>query len=663
MAAYVTVPGGTYGTISIGGSSSNKFVAQVIANSILLASKSGGVQFAEAVASTKGSVYVPPANLSDAVRELIIPTSVTGVVNIPTGYTDVVIAGTGPVSLVGSSNVEIASNATSGSYSISGSANEALSGGNNNLNVGGTGATYIIAIGGTGTNDVKLTGRGVFTGSDGKNIVTVKDTSDSGSKVFSVGTNDVVSLGGDKVSVIASGPGTSIQASGLRGYAQLLGSKESVFAGSGADSIYSGGTQDVVLGNSGTLGVYDSGTNDTIAAFGAASPSIAAWGKGADIFGGSNPIAVTLSGAPVNSGGTLVAVQGGNTFFAGSGNAKVDLGPVVVSNAGTLVTIQSATNVVIGGSGSLYVSDSGAFDTVAAFGAASAVFQESGQDNILFTGSNQATVGVGASGFGDTIALSSGPAVVSAAGSKNVILGNSGSFTLFDASSGDTIGAFGASSATVTLVGSNSLLFGGLNAMSVTLGGTNNTIVGGAGPVTISAQTSGLVFAGKGPLDFLGGSAAPSTVVGAPGSDVTFAATSGGAMFLAGAGNETLNASGSTTNAFFAGGSGNELALGGSGNDTFTAGAGSDTMAGGAGNNAFVFFASQTTGAQDYITDWSSRDSLFLIGYGPNQSAASLLANATSAGGNVTVKLADNTTITFDNLASTSALVGKVFNG
>ncbi|MFL5285632.1 MAG: hypothetical protein ACJ8AW_32810, partial [Rhodopila sp.] len=50
-------------------------------------------------------------------------------------------------------------------------------------------------------------------------------------------------------------------------------------------------------------------------------------------------------------------------------------------------------------------------------------------------------------------------------------------------------------------------------------------------------------------------------------------------------------------------GGSNILMFGGSANDQFFAGIGSDTMTGGAGSDVFAFFATDTHGAHDYITD------------------------------------------------------------
>ena len=127
-------------------------------------------------------------------------------------------------------------------------------------------------------------------------------------------------------------------------------------------------------------------------------------------------------------------------------------------------------------------------------------------------------------------------------------------------------------------------------------------------------------------------------------------------MFAAGGGNETLIASGSSSNFIAAGtdSSGTNTLVGGSGNDTFSAGAGTDTMTSGSGDNAFAFFAQSTDGKADVVTNWTTNDSLLLIGYSPAGSASSVVQNATDTSGGLTMTLSDNTTITFSNLTTST---------
>ena len=149
---------------------------------------------------------------------------------------------------------------------------------------------------------------------------------------------------------------------------------------------------------------------------------------------------------------------------------------------------------------------------------------------------------------------------------------------------------------------------------------------------------------------------------------LTYRDSAGSALYAAGVGNETLDASGSASNMTIIGaasstnGSGfNESLVGGSGADSFYAGTGSDTMVGHSQNNVFSFAKSviANLAPQDFISGFQGNNSVFLSGYGSG-AAATALQNATSAGGNTTLTLADNTKITFMGVSSASQLSGHV---
>ena len=195
-------------------------------------------------------------------------------------------------------------------------------------------------------------------------------------------------------------------------------------------------------------------------------------------------------------------------------------------------------------------------------------------------------------------------------------------------------------------------------------------VLGGTGPETITAGAGGVVFSVNTDNNAVVNGSGPATIFGGPGTSVTLAGGSSTVtdFLIAAAGNETLNAASSSANDFFAMGSGtpslsSAVMVGGAGNDTMISGAGpgSSTMTGGAGSNVFAFFH-QTVGPgglTDVVTDFTSTDSVIIAGYSSTSSAASLLANAVVAGGNVTLKLSDNTLITFSN-TTTTALTNKI---
>ena len=88
------------------------------------------------------------------------------------------------------------------------------------------------------------------------------------------------------------------------------------------------------------------------------------------------------------------------------------------------------------------------------------------------------------------------------------------------------------------------------------------------------------------------------------------------------------------------------------------AGAGADTLGGG-GSDLFAFVHGHAGGA-DAITGFTTQDTVGLFNYGSGAASAAL-QGAVSSGGNTTLTLADNTTITFIGVSSVSALQGHVF--
>jgi Ca2+-binding RTX toxin-like protein len=111
------------------------------------------------------------------------------------------------------------------------------------------------------------------------------------------------------------------------------------------------------------------------------------------------------------------------------------------------------------------------------------------------------------------------------------------------------------------------------------------------------------------------------------------------------------------------------LLIAGSGNDTLIGGTGSATLTGGTGADLFAVINGHAGGAVT-ITDFAASDLVLLGGYDTlaggvadsDTQATEALKNATHAGGNTTIALADGTTITF--IATTTAqLQEHVFSG
>lgn len=169
----------------------------------------------------------------------------------------------------------------------------------------------------------------------------------------------------------------------------------------------------------------------------------------------------------------------------------------------------------------------------------------------------------------------------------------------------------------------------------------------------------------SGSLTFIGGTgqstitAASSTIFGASGLDAIVNATSNSteSLFVANAGNETLDGSNSVygIHAFgnVVGTSGTQTFIGGTGSDTLVAGVGDATMTGGSGAMNYFAFRDGIAGGNYTITDFGSAagNIVGLLNY-TQSDLTNALSTATTSGNNTTIKLSDNTTITFDNVTS-----------
>jgi len=641
MSGSVTLPGASGAIVTVqAGAGSHLWMAQIIANTILTASVNGSLAPSAVVTITGGvpqNTAPPTVSGKDNILFLVGDGDTgggpgDGTYTIPTGYNYVVDLLTGPETISGSNVQIIAYNQTSaasipaGDFVITGNSSVAADPNN----------SYAVTISGSfnestgdGNNTITATGTGTIGGGTGTNTYFISPTvPGSGILLQSNGIGDTATVtdpsGGD-ATVQSSANDFTLGSIGLVTiYAALQGDDDTVTGGSADTNVTAAGSHNIVLGGSpgGAMSYVSNGTGDTIATFGASTVNVSLNGSGSDV--GTGDLLLVGSGvANADISGAFETVGGGTVGSA--------------TNV-TINAIGLATNeLVLGYLGSLSIVDNGTNDTIAPFGASSSTVSLGGSHNLLFAGSHNLTATVG--GAGDTIAGTSGAMTITAT-SAAVVFENSGALNF--------IGGAGSSS----IVGAN---------------GTPTAMTVGAGGVTFWSGTNAVtsVFGGAG----------ATTLLGASGSQVYFSdptSTDGGLQFSAGYGNETLNASGSTTNDFYGAGAnsvgagstvfGNDSIVGGSGDDTFTAGGGSDTFTSGAGDNQFVFFASQTDGQHDYITNWTSNDSLFLLNYSNADSANTLMANSTSDGGSLTITLSDSTQITFTNVAAgdTSAFNGKI---
>jgi Ca2+-binding RTX toxin-like protein len=359
------------------------------------------------------------------------------------------------------------------------------------------------------------------------------------------------------------------------------------------------------------------------------------------------------AGVPIPSSYSYVVNVDSSRATIGAANQSIISGTV----GGTFYDSGNATVAAAGGNDQILLSGSGYFGAVdgggndTIFASGSGTISGGSGANILSAGSTSTSSNmIFSQGVGDFVAAQGGAVTVAASGTSTGVLGSGAtSLTAFNTGAGTTISA---GTANTTVVNSSSMVFVGGPAGSTIYGATGGTqtVFGGTGALTyFTGATQGTV---------VGGTVSP-TLVGGAGGSVVYAGNSVGATFLAGSGNETIDASLSTQNDLLVGGTdptGSNYMAAGSGNDTLFAGAGAGSLYGGAGSDIFAFFKATTTGQSNYIFNFTSSDSLFLVGYGAGE-AATALVNGTSStltlnGGAstepaFTIALPDNTKITF----------------
>lgn len=259
-------------------------------------------------------------------------------------------------------------------------------------------------------------------------------------------------------------------------------------------------------------------------------------------------------------------------------------------------------------------------------------------------------------GFGnDTIAALTGNDTINAGGGNNSILLGSGN-DLVNSQGNDTI-VGGSGNATVGVTGMHDVVVsGGSGNLTFLNGAGNATVQGGTGSATIVGGQGGGVFqGGSGGNNLIYGGAGATTIFGGGNGDSLFAGSGPDQVVYAGSGNETLSAVFDANGAMMTAGNGNDQVTGGVGNDTLVAGTGNETVTGGLGADQFQF-DNGDAGGKATITDFSAAqgDRVALLGYNPNQ-VQEALAHEQISGGNTTITLADNTTITFIGVTNLNA--------
>ncbi len=570
--------------------------------------------------SPDGSSFPAPV-IGDTNEAVVTDPTAGGTLTLPAGYQAEFLGGSSNVTLQDTDvgNAVLVGN-TGDDVLIGGAANDSIVAGNgNNTLEGGSGTIALVA-------------------GDGNDSITT-----------SADSTYAVTLGGGTDTVFASGSGTITGGSG----SDLIDASST--GPSDSDTIVSQGMQGSVLGGAGALTVLEQGAHDTIQA-------------------GSGATTVTLNGS-------FGRARGGTGNFT--------------------VLDQTASNTVIGGTaGTMFVTVGAAASDGDVFGrAGNTNIVDLGADALIGAGGGTSAVSIGGAGTQLYGASPPGGTLNVSIGAANALVFGLGDNTTVDASNAAATGArvFGGFSS-IAADNGTLLIQGGADSLLAVTGGSNATINAGTGGlyayigtgsiagsnVINGASASALYVAfigGAGSATVYGGEAAAS-VFGVDGSDVTYVDTLAGApgAFLvangSAAGGETLNAAGSMTNDSLFAAQGNVSLVAGSGTDFLDAGAntgsvggagtvvGGDTIMAGGGSDLLFFSHGAFAGGAVVINFSSLSDTVVLSGYnavaGGNQ-ASMALANATTAGGDTTIALADGTHITFVD-ATAAQLQGHLFS-
>lgn len=666
MALSVTLPGSSGGIVTVqSGAGDHLFVAQIIANTILMASTSGGLNPPATVTIDGGAPIGPSPTPPDNLDSNILYMYGTGGTSytVPSVYNYVVDLMTGPETITGS-NVQVISYDSVGSaFDLSGTSSIAADPATDSDVVTVVSGVFNIATG-NGNDTVTAIGSGTVGGGTGTNVFTITPSVGAGIRLQTNGLADSVTVNdatGTMATIVSAATATdlNLMADGAGTvYAQILSTDATVTGGPGTLDVSTGGSDAVVFGGSGPLIVTDSGTGDSVGAFGASPVTINAHGTDGLFFGGAGSITASLSGtAPQghNSlrGGTgniaATLAGGANDVFGGTGALAVDetgtnelvaaysastanvtlagsaSNDSVVGGSNALAVTSSGTGgVIMGGTGSLSVYDTGMSDSIGAFSATVANVSllggggSLGTGELAFGGSGTLNVTVGGqyeSVFGGSGAVNVFIANIGVASNAEIVAGT-GSLTVNDQGQGDSIGSFGASPTDVTLGGSDDLLFASSGTTNVSVSGANDTIVASTGALVVTASSAAVLFGNTGPLTFVGGSGT-SSIVGASGGSSAITVGSGGGVVWTG-GNDTTSIFGGAGagQATLLGASGSSMFYNGTGGGlAFSAGDGNETLNAATSSTNNVYGAGLGTSNDDTIVGGVGMDT-FIAGAG-----------------------------------------------
>ena len=373
---------------------------------------------------------------------------------------------------------------------------------------GGSGPTTL--VGGSG-NDLLEAGSGNTTIYGGKGSSTL--LGGTGNDVMYASNASFTNYGG---SVYIQGGSGNNTLYGSGGYDTLIG-------GSGGSVIYGEGGHDLIYGGISATGgnnpadgdlIYGDSPNQTMGG----NDTIFS-GDGPDtIYGGSGGNSITaLGGNDLIYGGagsnTIQGGSGNDTIYGGSGSYSINCGlgdDVIYGNGGS--------GTIHGGSGNDVINCASATSSVQIYG-------DSGSDTI--TGSNHGDTIYGGSGGSNVIYGGSGGNVIYGGGSGDLLYGGDGSNTIYGGPGSETlcggagtdvpsvpplgpISSYSTATGSPASRGSNLLVGGSGPDMIYGDSSGHNTLEAGAGNDTLYAGTAG---------DYLAAGAGVDALYGGPGND------------------------------------------------------------------------------------------------------------------------------------------------
>ncbi|MFT9258977.1 MAG: calcium-binding protein [Acetobacter sp.] len=347
-----------------------------------------------------------------------------------------------------------------------------------------------------------------------------------------------------------------------------------------------------------------------------------------------------------NAGITLQAGDQNGTFFAGTGNnqftGQAGDWSVTTGNGNDTITSGDGNNTIAAGLGSNLVD----------LGLGVNFVYSTGQDTITASGGVQT---VSLEGAGSTVVLGDNSLVIDSASGQKITVGGASTVA-------------GGVSDSVTFTGQDGTVEGGLGSTISATSGNLQTSNTDAANITVLQD-----------LTFIGGTgqthvtAGHATIFGSNGLDMTFDMTRDVTadidnVFAANGGNMTLDGASSAfgIHAFGnnEGTTGAQTFVGGAGADTLVAGVGDATLTGGTGDANIFGFRDHVAGGDYTITDFGAvaGNSVLLVNYDYTHASfqTDVLDHAVHSGANTTITLADNSKITFVNVAS---LNGQSFTG